>query len=97
MIFRQTNQGVQEPIEHVFIEVANGYLGAVSELISNRQGRFLDLRYGEDNSIYAEYHALFVIHAKRMCTKAPICHACPLLDLCPKGKMETGLTVSMVN
>lgn len=56
VIFRQTNQGVQEPIEHVFIEVANGYLGAVSELISNRQGRFLDLRYGEDNSIYAEYH-----------------------------------------
>ena len=56
VIFRQTNQGVQEPIEHVFIEVANGYLGAVSELISNRQGRFLDLRYGEDNSVYAEYH-----------------------------------------
>ena len=48
-------------------------------------------------SIYAEYHALFVVHAKRMCTKAPICHACPLLDLCPKGKMETGLMVSMVN
>ena len=56
VIFRQTNQGVQEPIEHVFIEVANAYLGAVSELVSNRQGRFLDLRYGDDNSVYAEYH-----------------------------------------
>ena len=56
VIFRQTNQGVQEPIEHVFIEVANAYLGAVSELVSNRQGRFLDLRYGDDNSGYAEYH-----------------------------------------
>lgn len=56
VIFRQTNQGVQEPVEHVFIEVANDYLGAVSELVSNRQGRFLDLRYGEDSSVYAEYH-----------------------------------------
>ena len=56
VIFRQTNQGVQEPIEHVFIEVAKAYLGAVSELVSNRQGRFLDLRYGDDNSVYAEYH-----------------------------------------
>ena len=56
VIFRQINQGVQEPVEHVFIEVANDYLGAVSELVSNRQGRFLDLRYGEDSSVYAEYH-----------------------------------------
>jgi len=56
VIFRQTNQEVQEPVEHVFIEVAKDYLGAVSELVSNRQGRFLDLRYGEDSSVYAEYH-----------------------------------------
>ncbi|HIB99687.1 TPA: translational GTPase TypA [Candidatus Poribacteria bacterium] len=56
VICRQTDQGLHEPFEHVFIEVASDYLGVVSELINNRQGRFLDLRYGEDNMVYAEYY-----------------------------------------
>ena len=56
VIYRQTNQERHEPVEHVLIEVPNDYLGMVSELVSDRQGRFLDLRYGEDDMVFAEYY-----------------------------------------
>ena len=56
VIYRQSTKGLEEPVEHVFIEVGNDYLGAVSELINQRQGRLVDLRYNEDNSVLAEYH-----------------------------------------
>lgn len=36
----------------------------------------------EDVTLYNEYHALLVEHAKRICKPSPICSECPLLDIC---------------
>lgn len=55
VIFKQAAEGLLEPIEHIFIDVHNDYLGAVSELIGKRRGRAVNIRYGDDSSIYAEY------------------------------------------
>jgi endonuclease III len=36
-----------------------------------------------------EHHSLIKIHGQQLCTKNhPRCGACPLLDLCPAGKVE---------
>ena len=37
-------------------------------------------------SVYNEYHALIVEHAKRFCRKRPICEGCPLGDMCREGQ-----------
>jgi len=37
-------------------------------------------------SLFNEYHALIVAHAKRHCRVKPQCVDCPLLDLCPTGQ-----------
>lgn len=38
-----------------------------------------------DRALYAEFHALFDTHAKRLCTKrAPLCNLCPLKRICLK-------------
>ncbi|MPZ22122.1 MAG: hypothetical protein GEU28_00930 [Dehalococcoidia bacterium] len=43
-----------------------------------------------DAELFNEYHALLVRHGKDVCRKStPICDACPLLDLCPAGHMES--------
>ena len=55
VIFRQDKDGMQEPIERVFIEVLNEYLGPVSEMLGKRRGRLQDLRHGEDGTVYAEF------------------------------------------
>ena len=55
VIFRQDKDGVQEPIERVFIEVLNEFLGPVSEMLGKRRGRLQDLRHGEDGTVYAEF------------------------------------------
>ncbi len=44
-----------EPIEHVFLEVAGEFVGTVTEMMGQRRGQMLDLRYGEDSTVYAEY------------------------------------------
>ena len=42
-----------------------------------------------DVSLFQEYHALIVAHAKETCRKRqPRCPACPLLDLCPYGQAQ---------
>ncbi len=45
----------QEPFEHLFLEVHNDYLGTVSEMMGKRRGQLLDIRYGEDGTVYTEY------------------------------------------
>ena len=35
-------------------------------------------------SLYNEYHALIVTHAKEVCRKKPLCEICPLNKECPK-------------
>jgi GTP-binding protein len=55
VIFRQTEEGRQEPVEQLFLEVHTDYLGAVSELLGRRRGLMQTIRYGEDGTVYAEY------------------------------------------
>jgi len=55
VIFRQTDAGLTEPIENLFLEVHTDYLGAVSELLGRRRGLMQTIRYGDDGTIYAEY------------------------------------------
>jgi len=39
-----------------------------------------------DVSLFNEYHALIVNHAKHHCRIKPVCTACPLLSFCPAGQ-----------
>jgi len=55
VIFKEGEDGRLEPIEHIFLEVHNDYLGPVSEMLGRRRGQLLDIRYGEDGTVYAEY------------------------------------------
>lgn len=48
----------------------------------------------EDNlpnqaSLFQEYHALIVRHAKSTCRKRPLCVACPLLSICRFAQSQT--------
>ncbi len=55
VIFRETEQGLTEPVEQLFLEVHNDYFGAVSELLGKRRAFMQNIRYGEDGTVYAEY------------------------------------------
>jgi len=55
VIFRQGEGGLQEPMEMVFIEVAEDYLGPVSEMLGKRRAQMQDIRYGNDGTVYGEY------------------------------------------
>jgi len=55
VIFRNSDGGRLEPIEDVFLEVPNDYLGPVSEMLGKRRGQLQQIRYGEDGTVYAEY------------------------------------------
>jgi GTP-binding protein len=57
VIFKEGPAGPMEPIEHVYLEVAEEFLGAVSEMMGRRRANLLDMRYGEDKTVYAEYLA----------------------------------------
>lgn len=41
-----------------------------------------EVALGEDTSLYNEYHALIVRHAKDTCRKKPLCQACCLAPVC---------------
>ncbi|MFA6107652.1 MAG: translational GTPase TypA [Candidatus Latescibacterota bacterium] len=55
VILRQSDQGLLEPVERLFIEVLADYLGPVSELVGKRRGLLQAMSYGEDGTVYAEY------------------------------------------
>lgn len=55
VIFRESDTGLLEPMEQVFVEVHNDHLGAASEMLGKRRAMLQDLRYGEDGTVYAEY------------------------------------------
>ena len=54
VIFRQDKDGVQEPIERVFIEVLNEFR-ARKRNVGQAKGRLQDLRHGEDGTVYVEF------------------------------------------
>ena len=55
VIFREGEKGLEEPMEYVFIEVLEAYLGAVSEMLGKRRGQMQNIRYGDDGTVYGEY------------------------------------------
>ena len=55
VIYRDGEDGLQEPIEQVYLEVHNDYLGSVTEMLGQRRGRLQDIRYGDDGTVYCEF------------------------------------------
>jgi GTP-binding protein len=55
VIFRESERGLLEPVERVFIEVQADFLGAISEMLGKRRGKLQALRYGEEGTAYAEF------------------------------------------
>ena len=55
VIYRESEQGLLEPVEHIYIEVASDYFGAVSEMLGKRRGLLQNMRYGDGDTVYAEY------------------------------------------
>ncbi|NOZ48561.1 MAG: translational GTPase TypA [Chloroflexi bacterium] len=55
VIFQETPEGLKEPVEQAFIEVAKEYLGMVTEMMGRRRGQLLEMRYGDDGTVYAAY------------------------------------------
>ena len=55
VIFKDGENGRTEPVEKLFLEVHNDYLGPVSEMLGRRRGLMQTIHYGEDGTVYAEY------------------------------------------
>ena len=56
VIYREGENGERlEPFEQVYVEALNDYWGSVAEMLGRRRGRMLDIRYGDDGTVYAEY------------------------------------------
>ena len=56
VIYREGDNGERlEPFEQVYVEALNDHWGGVAEMLGKRRGRLLDIRYGEDGTVYAEY------------------------------------------
>jgi GTP-binding protein len=56
VIFRDSPQGILEPVEELYLEVDNDYLGVVAELLGRRRGLLQEINYGEDGTVYCQYH-----------------------------------------
>jgi GTP-binding protein len=56
VIFRDSPQGVLEPVEELYLEVDKEYLGVVAELLGKRRGLLQEINYGEDGTVYCQYH-----------------------------------------
>ncbi|MEZ4864502.1 MAG: translational GTPase TypA [Caldilineaceae bacterium] len=57
VIYKESEEGLLEPMEHLFVEVLADYLGPVTEMLGKRRARLVNIRYGEDNTVYVEYIA----------------------------------------
>ena len=58
VIFKEDAEGnLLEPIEQVFVEVAQEHLGAVQEMLGRRRAEMQTIHYGEDGTVYATYLA----------------------------------------
>ena len=55
VIFRDEPEGRQEPMEKVYVEVAEEFLGAVQEMLGRRRALMQNIRYGEDGTVYCTY------------------------------------------
>lgn len=50
--------------------------------------RFFSEHVPPDLSVYRQYHALLVRHAKTLCRPRPMCGACPLRTICAFGRRQ---------
>ncbi len=57
VIFRERGDILLEPVEKVYLELSEEYLGAVSEMLGQRRARMENIRYGDDGTVYCEYLA----------------------------------------
>ncbi len=58
VIFRKdVDDSILEPMEHVYLEVHSDYLGPVAEMLGKRRGQLVNIRYGDDGTVYSEYIA----------------------------------------
>jgi len=55
VIFHEGENGLEEPIEEVFLEIPSDHLGAISEMMGKRKAKLQDTRYGEDGTVYNTY------------------------------------------
>lgn len=55
VILRETDEGLMEPMEQLYLEVLNDYMGTVTEMLGTRRGVMQDIRYGEDGTVYCEF------------------------------------------
>jgi GTP-binding protein len=55
VIFREGPEGLLEPVEQLYLEVHNDYLGVVTEMLGIRRGRMEHIRYGDDGTVYCEF------------------------------------------
>ncbi|MGW8318624.1 MAG: translational GTPase TypA, partial [Candidatus Promineifilaceae bacterium] len=55
VILREVDGQQLEPIEDVFVEVHDSYLGVVTEMMGKRRGIMLQIRHAEDGTVYTEY------------------------------------------
>jgi GTP-binding protein len=56
VIFRESDQGLLEPVEELYLEVEQDYFGVVAELLGKRRGQLQEIDYGEDGTVYCQYH-----------------------------------------
>lgn len=57
VIYKESVEGLLEPMEHMYVEVLNDYLGSVTEMLGKRRAQLVNIRYGEDGTVYAEFLA----------------------------------------
>ena len=55
VIFRESAEGLLEPVEQMYLEVGNDYLGTVTEMLGVRRGQLQHIRYGDDGTVYCEF------------------------------------------
>ena len=55
VIFHESDEGLLEPVEDVFLEVDNDYMGTVAEMLGQRRGLLTEINYGEDGTVYCTY------------------------------------------
>lgn len=55
VIFREGENGLEEPIDEVFLEIPSEHMGAISEMMGKRKARLQETRYGEDGTVYNTY------------------------------------------
>jgi GTP-binding protein len=58
VIYKRLEDGsLLEPMEELFLEVHSDYLGPVAEMLGRRRAQLVNIRYGDDGTVYSEYSA----------------------------------------